>query len=1160
MYNIVNDLFYTTATSGIQTSNLWYRTSPWLVSPPDSVPDQYNSNNTRQVIEGNCPLALGSFVTGIRLRCNSTTTVKVKIATTPDHIQWYFDDVATISHTANTGWVSYIFQPVRVNQTRTYAYLSYWTSLYNPYMYWLVGSQSVLVWWVNDSDLVNGPYLSLRYASIARHGIQPLITTITEVPRINKGLSLPVTLTSGNYVGLEFQSQSEIKCSEISVDTSLTSSGNIKVDYAQFAGDQLSSDGQYNNNTGYATPKMTYHDEPAGYRASASSEISGYWPYEAFTQTNINESDCWKSSNTTLMSGGGPQCLMFTFSGTGKPINRYQLLSRNHSDINQRGFPRDWFLQGSNDSRALAYNDSYWTTLDTRANVSDPGQNAWTSVFNFDNAQAYKSYRLRITYRYNQSAPTYAYACVGELKLIEADQIYSYPIFSWYPGNWVISSGTHHKVTFSPEKGLDRIRLFFGNPGPTTVTVSGVSVMIRGTDEITMSGTLPTLRYTFNDTDPQFLDIKNTGSGSAFPRLSLSYTGNYEVDRNIFISTDYTTQYDKEESHWAGLDSGGFLVPEHYPWELGTLSGSVVYRRNLQLADTTCTGSWLSPVFNTERNPLRLYVYPTGAIYPKIEVKSADTQPAEAIFSIITTENTHEKLMYKHKRIVLDSNGYVISRVECNSPQTGNKIWRMADYTFAGQPLNYYGAVNSRGTASFMAPGYTTCGDIDPVQEALDPLKWYNLCICKLDDTSLWNTGTSVSGFEWGPTKSVIYTKTFPLENSEGAFFATINTSTSQEITADIRTQVNVGFYNHERVMMAFPIITYRGVKLGPNDYYDVIEDYANNGWWVYLGGPIGKIYKTDVGSFNTIRIFGGEGPMANPKPLENCEYYGYLYYLDIETNYRHIVSIPNQNFSGFWAFTASGIHLFKEEYTNETPSLDNVRQIESSTIISGSFVDLHQGACDALGNLWLVDLDEERLMRVNLKRTLDLNDPNPIDFDNYVSGLINVFPHPTSELAYVLCSESIENPDQDTIHMVSAGQSVGAHTKFVCAVPGFLSSTYKRCVHFTGTTFTQYYRTRATDTNWGLNAGGWYTINNADLLPRGRYSQFRLTLSRAQPTQTTPSVQRLRLPFPITLEPLDKLQTRQVAIKTVFNRAKTFGIFNTNLLVWWFDEEFYYG
>jgi hypothetical protein len=1005
----------------------------------------------------------------------------------------------------------------------------------------------------NITGYASGFSFDDRYYFIKAH-----IATIVELPSQGSKLSFPITLTSGTYVGLEFQSQSEIQCSEIMITTSPTPSGIMKIDYAQFAGDQLSSDGVYNNNTGYATPKMTYHDEPAGYRASASSEVAGYWPYEAFTQTNATTGDSWQSANTQ-MSGTAPHCLMFTFSGTGKVINRYQILTRNDSNASLRGAPRDWVLQGTNDTRAVAYNDAYWASLDTRTSISDPGQNAWSSIFNFNNAQAYSRYRLRITARNNQ-AVSYYYVCIGELKLIEADQIYSYPTYSWYPGNWVTSSGAHHQVTFSPEKGLDRIRLFFGNSGSSPLTVSGVSIMVRGTDEITMSGTLPTLRYTFSDTDPQFLDIKNTGSGSAFPRLSLSYTGNYEVDRNIFISTDYSTQYDKEEAHWEGLDSGGFLIPEQYPWELGTLSGSVVYRRNLQLPDTSYSGSWLSPVFDTERNPVRLYVYPTGGVYPQIEVKSADTQPAEAIFSIITTENTHEKLMYKHKRIVLDSNGYVISRVECNSPQVGNKIWRMADYTFAGQPLNYYGAVNSRGTASFMAPGYTTCGDIDPVQEALDPLQWYNLCVCKLDDTSLWNTGTSVSGFEWGPTKSVIYTKTFPLESSDGVFFSAISTSTSQELTADVRTQVNMGFYNNGQVMMAFPIITYRGVKLGATDYYDVVEDYANNGWWIYLGGSIGRVYKTDVGSFNTIRVFGAGELTTSQDPLDNCEYYSYLYYLDIESDYKHIVSIPNRDFSGFWAFTASGVHLFKEEYTNETPSLDNVRQIEAGTIISGSFVDLHQGACDSLGNLWLVDLDAERLMRVNLKRSLDLNDPNPVDFDNYISGIINVFPHPTSELAYVLCSESIENPDQDTIHMVSAGQSVGAHSKFVCAVPGFLSSTYKRCVNFTGTTFTNYYRTRSADSIWGLNAGGWYTISNTDLLPRGRYSQFRLTLSRPSLTKTTPSVQRLRLPFPITLEPLDKLQTRQVAIKTVFNRAKTFGIFNTNLLVWWFDEEFYYG
>jgi hypothetical protein len=1152
MYNIVNDLFYTTCTSGIQQSGQWFYQAPNITNFPSSDPTTTISFTW---VECNSPLVVGSWITGVRIRCSNSPTIYMKIATTANHVNWYFTNVTTINHTTQPGWRTYTFSPVRVPTDAPYAYLAFYTTGANLEWTNLSTQPTPIFKGPSLGNVTGGPY-TLTSEYVSRVGVQALVSSIIEIPKVNGCLTFPITLTSGSHVGLEFQSQSEIKCSEISIDTSMTPSGYIKIDYAQFSGDILSSNGAYNNNTGYCTPKMIYHDEPANYAVRASSEVPGYWPYEAFTQTNTTEADCWKSANTTQMSGTAPQCLMFTFSGTGKAVNRYQMLSRNHSDAIQRGSPKDWVLQGSNDSRAVAYNDSYWVSLDSRTGVSDPGQNAWTSIFNFDNATNYKSYRLRITARNNEwVAGGAVYVCVGEVKLIEADQIFSSPSFVWYPGDWSVSSGTRHSIPYNPSRSMDQIRLFFGNPTPTPVTVSGISILIQGTDEITLSGSLSTLRYTFNDSGPLLLDIKNTGSGAAFPRLGMQYTGNYEVDRNIFFSSDYATDYDKEEADWVGLDSGGVLIPERYGWELGTLSGTVVYRHNLQLSDTSYSGSWVSPVFQVDDNPLQLYTYAQGNKYPRIEVKTSDTKPAEAIFSIITTENTHEKLMYKHKRIVLDSNGYIVSRVECNSPQTGNKIWRMADYTFAGQPLNYYGAVNDRGTASFLAPGYTTCADIDPAQEALDITKWYNFCVCKLDDTSLWNTGVSVSGFEWGTTKSVLYTKTFPLENSDGFFFSAISTSTAQENTGKVRTRVNMGFYNNSRVMMAFPIITCYGHKLEPNDYYDVVEDYANSGWWIYLGGTIGKIYKADVGSFNTIRALG-MGDLTNDITSDDDDYYGYLYYLDIESDYKHIVSIPNPNFSGFWAFTTSGICLFKEEYTYEAPSLDNFRQIYESTIISGTFSELHQGACDTAGNLWVVDITQERLMRVNLQRTINPADPNPIDFDNNISGIINVFPHPTKELAYVLCSESLENPDQDTIHMVSAGQSPGAHSKFVCAVPGFLSSTYKRCSHLTGTTFDSYYRVRSTDMVWGLGTGGWYTINNADTLPRGDYTQFRLTLSRSNTDRTTPIIQKLRLPFPIELEPLDKNQTRQVAIKTVFNRAKTFGIFNTNLLVWWFDEE----
>jgi hypothetical protein len=1155
MYNIVNDLFYNTCTSGIQQGGLW---SNRII--PSSYPDGGDGGSSLSnytYIDTRFNVIPNSFIVGVKLRCSITENVIIKIAGTFDYSHWSLSDVISISHIGQSPFVSYYFPPFRVPNI----YPNYFISLYAANGQKLItsnfpGGNGSLYY--KGSNQIGNTLSWIKSDRLDYLDIQVYTSSIVEIPSSHSKLILPAVLTSGSYIGLEFQSQSEIQCSDIIIDTSPTPSGLLKIDYAKFTGDKLSSDGQFNNNTGYATPKMTYHDEPAGYYASASSEVAGYWPYEAFTQTNINESDCWKSTNTQ-MSGTAPQCLMFTFSGTGKAINRYQILSRNHSSPYDRGFPITWALQATNDTRAVAYSDSYWITLDTRSNVSEPGQNAWTSIFNFDNAQSYRSYRLRITDRYSSGTLGFYHVSIGELKLIEADQVYSYPTFAWYPGDWLNTSGIKHSISFNPPLGLDRFRVFWGNSASLSATVSGISVLVKGTDEINLSGVSPTFRYTFTDSGPLLLDVTNTSSGSAFPRINLQYTGNYEVDRNVFISSDYATECSGDTSTWRGLDYGGMMIPENRDWTLGTLSGTTVYRKGLQLSDTMNSGTWISPVFEIGYNPLRLYTYPTGDHYPKIEVKSADTRPAEAIFSIITTENTHEKLMYKHKRIVLDSNGYVVSRVECNSPQVGNKVWRMATYTFAGQPLNYYGAMNSRGTASFLAPGYTTCGDIDPAQEALDPLKWYNLNVCKLDDTSLWNTGISVSGFEWGPTKSVLYTKTFPLENSEGVFFAAISTSTDQELPEKVRTRVNMGFYNHERVMSAFPIISCYGNILQPEDYYDVVEDYANNGWWVYLGGSISRIYKADVGSFNTIRAFG-VGDLKNDTPEDDDDYYGYLYYLDIEPDYKHIVSIPNPNFSGFWAFTSSGICLFKEEYTNEVPSLDNVRQIYSSTIISDPFTELHQGSCDSNGNLWLVDIGSERLVRVNLQRTINLSDPNPIDYDNNISGIINVFPHPTNELAYVLCSASIENPDQDTIQMVSAGQSPGANSQFVCAVPGFLSSPYKRCVNFTGTTFNDYYRVRSSDSTWGLGAGEWCTINNADMLPRGKYTQFKLTLSRTTLLDTTPIVQRLRLPFPVTLEPLDPLQTRQVAIKTVFNRAKTFGIFNTNLLVWWFDEEFYNG
>jgi hypothetical protein len=901
--------------------------------------------------------------------------------------------------------------------------------------------------------------------------------------------------------------------------------------------------------------------------------------YKAFTQTNTDTSDCWWSRYAP--SAGSPKILAVYVGSQGKVINKYALLSRNHSSgTNERSFPRDWTLWGSNTDNPNINTDTEWTLLDTRTSIGDPGQNTWSAYFTFDNSRAFKWYKIKITNRNG----TWDNVGIGELKLVEASAVTRSPLLSWTTKSGTWNSQGYYGYTLPTATGIYSVRMFYGNKSRYTQTVSGVQLLSDSQSIVNLSGTITPFTFSFQDTAPQVLSIKNNWSGNAFPKIQPKYTGLYDIDRNIFFSTNYSIS--GSEGDWIGINSGTFSFPEHYDWSLGTSSGIETYRRSLRLLSTSYSGTWISPVFDCGRDLGSIYAYSTGSTLPAIEVKALETPPPKASFLIITTENTHESLMYKHKRIVIDNNGVVLSWVECNSPYTGNKLWRHADYTFAGSPLNYYGTINQKGTAAFLCPGITTCGDMDPQEAIADQSLWYNLCTSKINDTSKWNMGTTVSGLEWGPKIMVLYTKVFPLEASDAFVVVSITSTTLTETSINQHICVNVAFQDGTETRMTMPVMTLRNTRLTPEDNYDVIADIGNNSWWVYLGGLVSKIYKFDAGSMNSVRIIGGlyvapeaasslpdsfkdpdpelsetfpivdtEGPTDNIPRLD--DYLGYLYYLDLEGEYKRIIEIPDPEFRGFWAMTASGITLFEEQYDYGSPALYNRGEVTNSTINSTVFTELHTGACDPEGNLWAVDLTQERLVRVNIKRLQDSSDPNVIDYDNYVDGILGVYPHAQDGLAYVLTSDELDHSQQDVIRMVHAGQSPGARGKYMCTVSGFYSAPYKYGVHFTGNSYTDYYLPYRTDPIWGVDKGNWFPVPNGSTLPQGRFKQFRLKLSRTDLNKTSPILERIRIPQAIVVPPLDKGQTRDIAVRTIFQHCKTYGLFSSKLIIWWTDEEY---
>jgi len=888
--------------------------------------------------------------------------------------------------------------------------------------------------------------------------------------------------------------------------------------------------------------------------------------WKAFDQTVTSSSDCWTSDRSPLVGSGVN--IVFGCGPTGKVFNKYALQGANVADAADRASPIDWTLKAALLTIDVPdiNNPSHWVTLDTRTGATPAAQSTWTSFYTLSNATAYKYYRLNITNRYG----TASYTRIGNIKFVESSRFGTTAYSDWRCYTPTRQDSYYSKV-FEPPIGLEGLRFFYANSTGNNVTVSGFEALSYNDDSIiTMSGIIANsslvpnyFRFSFDTTEPKILNIKNYMDGSATPFIQLQYTNVYDIDRNVLFSTDYSTNYYKDESLWKGLESG-FVIPEEYDWWLGTLSGTQEVSRTLRLVDTVVSGYWSSPVLDTGNVPSIAYVYGTEGIYhnnnyrlysPSIEIRASESPPAEALFLVITTNNTHKNLMYHHKRVFIDSNGQVINKVECNlSTETGNKLWRIADNTFAGTELRYYGSVSSRGTASFLCPGMTTCGDTDPVQEMLNYSKWYNLCSCTMESSTYWNNGVTVSGIKWGDEQSVVYTKTFPIEGSTAFFTASILTSTSQ--AEEDRTIMTLAFQDGTITKFVKPMITVLGNKLLGDDYFEIIADVANNGWWVYLGGDIGKIYKIDPGSFDTVRIFMSENPLAETGAQDDI-YYGYLYSLNITNTLKHLIEIPNPLYSGFWAFTDESIYLYDEVYDYDEPNLVVKRTFTQGSINTDTFSEIHTGACDAEGNLWVIDITQARLMRINLQKCLN-NDSLAIDYDNIIDGITGVLPHPSNGSAYVFITNELDHPNQDIVRMVNVGQSAGSRGKYMCEIPGFCSSTYRYGVHFTGIVFAGPIKTHTSDPFWGTTGLTWQQyFPGKTFMPRGRYKQFRISLQRSSSSSTSPILYRIRIPEPIELEPLDRLQERQLAIKTLFNRVTTYGTYDVKLLTWWGNKEF---
>ena len=859
------------------------------------------------------------------------------------------------------------------------------------------------------------------------------------------------TLTSGSFFGVVASMGMDIVCREARIycDSATTASGGFaKFLYKEYLTNEWKSHGDYNYNTDYATPMMMSNLYPEPYECDQTSAWSNdYKADKAFNQTADDANDCWH----TDIGAGYPQSIMFYFP-YGKVINKYALQSRNSGT--DRNFPRDFELQGNTVADPDITNDSHWETLDSRENVVDPGQGTWSVYFTFENIVSYTHYRLLISDSNSSSSST----AIANIKLVEANRAESVPISNWYEMDMTWSGG-YYSCVF--DAGVEEVGLYMGS-FDSGITVSGVA-LYTADDIVVVSGTVASGIYvdnyslTHRTLSPLLLRIQNNMEGWATPHVVFKYTGVYDVDRNVFISPDYARSYNKDDAKWYGVDHG-YTAPELDSFERGVFDDTTIEERCVVLQSDKTEGSWRSPVIDTNNKDTSVYVYTQGN--DEVYVRASDTPPPVVNFLITATDPTHRWLMYDHKRVYIDSNGETIGSSECDPPADGNKIWRWADHDWAATDLMYYGSINEFGTACFVAPGYLECADISPEQEWEMPEYWYNCSVCKIDDDSEWGTGTTISGLPTGENVMVAFTKTFPVEGSNGFFCFTVTSDENSAMSA-----VNLSFHQDGVTLGSYPLITMMG-SLTPGSKVDVAYDAANNGWWVYLGY---SLYKVDPGSINNIRVFGrsevdqttGSG-YRTPDTLQ-----GYIWKYSLDTEWKGIVSIPSTDYSYFWAYTNKKLYLYEEKYDLDEVEIVLHATIEGGYQIDSGYLEFHQGSCDSDGNIWMLDMAQERVIRVGLQKALK-GDPRMVEYENQIAGVIGLWAHPTDGTCYLLISDEPEHPNQDIIRMVHANQRWGAQGKYVCAVPGFCSESYRYGVSFVGKAFESGVRPHDNDTNWG--------------------------------------------------------------------------------------------
>lgn len=666
--------------------------------------------------------------------------------------------------------------------------------------------------------------------------------------------------------------------------------------------------------------------------------------------------------------------------------------------------------------------------------------------------------------------------------------------------------------------------------------------------------------YGFNTSVSLFNGYDYIMSARVLPKFS-----NYmDLDRNLKFSQDLI--------NWYGLDDG-INIPRDYGWALGQFENTTVVDNKVELGAGATEGNWTSPIIETlDPSSLAVYVYTENEEFPAGQV----TFSGNTLGTIVK---------YRHSN-QLPKQLFLVTAVNADSESFFLYPWKITLFDSTGT-LKYFNS-NKTLNKGFVSPDNqpTWASDLTPSKYwySRGPMVWQFYGVLDSESfgaVTLGNFGQQSQNVQEDSYK--LY-RTFPNnftfdEDEYGVLESTLNSYECADFYFPVFSRVL------ERVNRLQGGITKR--------CWHVIDV-------VFRVEPFYELYQEDYFSeqrFHLRSIYTFGGTTTNPEPTNEVDYlYSFSFdgsmqdldynlircgacrasYLGADYYWTHFArketteneiytrtllcsgSVVLKEFSnikyafnfmetgaggvtenGFWGLTDTEIIWFTY---NGTSVVEEFK-------ITSNFKRLQHATVDFANNLWTIDLDTERVIRVNFAE-------QKIDYDRIVSGATSVAAEPMGLAAYLYIIRPREFIDQDCIKVVHAGAYDYFEPEVICTVPGITVSDCYNVNLILRSTYPTGYTFLPDDPVWYGSTLPWNEyVSGALSLPYSRYKQFKVYFTRSNSAAESPKLKGLISPIPALVDKIEAGSSKTLYIDTVDrsdNLELVAGNYELDIICWW--------